>query len=631
MSKSVRFLMCSCGLLLGATSGGTLAGAPEADWRNIRTGKIIPDKTYSDQPYIVQTDDGAWLCAMTTGSGMEGATGQHIITQRSFDQGETWVDRVEVEPPEGPEASYAVLLKVPSGRVYVFYNHNTDNVRSVIADDPPYAGGRCERVDSLGYYVFKYSDDHGRTWSEERFPIPQRNFEIDRHNAYGGELKFFWNVGKPFVHEGAGLVPIHKVGGFGYNFFTSNEGALLRSDNILTETDPRKIRWETLPEGDVGLRTPAGGGPIAAEQSFSVLSDGSIYVVYRSIDGHPVYSYSRDGGRTWGAPAYKRYANGRLMKHPRAANFAWKTSNGKYLYWFHNHGGRSYDDRNPVWLVGGEEVESPAGRVIRWSQPEVLLYDEDTHVRMSYPDLVEENGEFFVTETQKDIARLHRLDRALLEGLWGQFTHDERVLAGLVLEHQASDGSTAPAPELPAFMANDYDRPDHGTKHLGGGFTIELSFDLPALTPGLVLADARASDGRGWVVRTLGRDRIELVMNDGRSEQSWACDPGQIQSGREHHVSIIVDGGPRLIQFVVDGVLNDGGEHRQFGWGRFSPDFRSANGADTITLAGPDMGQISALRIYDRYLTVSEAIGNYRAAMMPLGEGQLRRPSRSGY
>lgn len=189
-----------------------MAGAPEADWRNIRTGKIIPDKTYSDQPYIVQTDDGAWLCAMTTGSGMEGATGQHIITQRSFDQGETWVDRVEVEPPEGPEASYAVLLKVPSGRVYVFYNHNTDNVRSVIADDPPYAGGLCERVDSLGYYVFKYSDDHGRTWSGERFPIPQRNFEIDRHNAYGGELKFFWNVGRPFVHEGAGLVPIHKVG-----------------------------------------------------------------------------------------------------------------------------------------------------------------------------------------------------------------------------------------------------------------------------------------------------------------------------------------------------------------------------------------------------------------------------------
>lgn len=610
-----RFLFSLLGLWFLAPNGGALGAAPLTDWRNIRTGRIIPDKTYSDQPYIVKTDDGAWLCVMTTGSGMEGATGQHIITQRSFDQGRTWVDRTEIEPPDGPEASYAVLLKVPSGRIYVFYNHNSDNVRAVKADDPPYAGGWCERVDSLGYYVFKYSDDHGRTWSADRYPIPQRDFEIDRNNAYGGELKFFWNVGKPFVHEGAGLVPIHKVGGFGYNFFTSNEGALLRSDNILTETDPHQIRWETLPEGDVGLRTPAGGGPIAAEHSFSVLSDGSIYCVYRSIDGHPVFSYSRDGGRTWDAPAYKRYANGRLMKHPRAANFAWKTSNGKYLYWFHNHGGRSYDDRNPVWLAGGEEVDSPAGRIIRWSQPEVLLYDEDTHVRMSYPDLVEEDGDLFVTETQKDIARLHRLDRDLVEGLWGQFTNAERTTDGLVLEHLGEAGRKVAAPELPAFIANDYTRPDHGSRHLGGGFTVELDFNLHVLRQGFVLADARTRHGQGWVVRVGARGSIELVMNDGRSEQSWACDPGHIQVGQDHHLTVIVDGGPRLIQFVVDGVLHDGGEHRQFGWGRFSPDFRSATGADTIRLARPETGRISALRIYDRYLTVSEAIANYRSSL----------------
>ena len=58
------------------------------------------------------------------------------------------------------------------------------------------------------------------------------------------------------------------------------------------------------------------------------------------------------------------------MKHPRAADFAWRCANGKYIYWFHNHGGRfirehhrrtiAYEDRNPVWLVGG--VESSAGR-----------------------------------------------------------------------------------------------------------------------------------------------------------------------------------------------------------------------------------------------------------------------------
>ena len=594
---------------MGLTDTAVSFAAPASDGRNIRTGLVIPDKTYSDQPYVVKTDDGAWLCVMTTGSGMEGSTGQHIISQRSFDQGRTWVNQTDVEPPDGPEASYAVLLKVPSGRVYVFYNHNTDNVRSVIADDPPYADGLCERVDSLGYCVFKYSDDHGRSWSAERYAIPQRDFENDRQNAYGGELKFFWNVGKPFIDEGVGFVPIHKVGGFGYNFFTSNEGALLRSDNILTERDPTAIRWETLPEGDVGLRTPAGGGPIAAEQSFSVLSDGSFYCVYRSVDGHPVYSYSRDKGRTWDAPAYQRYANGRLMKHPRAANFTWKTSNGKYLYWFHNHGGQSFDDRNPVWMVGGEEIDSPAGRIIRWSQPEILLYDEDPYIRMSYPDLVEEEGAFYVTETQKDIARLHRIDGALLAGLWGQFENAELATEGLLVEQRIEDGATVAAPELPAFVANDYDRADHGTMPLGGSFTIEVEFEVKDAEPGQVLVDARRKNGQGWMLRTAKDRSIEWVMNDGRSQMSWASDPGLIDVDRTHHVSVIVDGGPRLILFVVDGVLNDGSEHRQFGWGRFSPDFRSANGADEVALNDP---AVSLLRIYGRYLTVSEAIGNYR-------------------
>ena len=42
------------------------------DWRHISNGREIPTDTYSDQPYIVRTDDGAWLCTVTTGSGHEG-------------------------------------------------------------------------------------------------------------------------------------------------------------------------------------------------------------------------------------------------------------------------------------------------------------------------------------------------------------------------------------------------------------------------------------------------------------------------------------------------------------------------------------------------------------------------------
>ena len=219
-----------------------------------------------------------------------------MITQRSVDQGKTWQDMAHVEPADGPEASYAVMLKAPSGRIYIFYNHNTDNLRKVKADNPPYKDGWCARVDSQGYFDFKYSDDHGKTWSAKRYPIPVREFEIDRNNPYQGEVRYFWNVGKPFILNGRGYVSLHKVGGLGVGFFTSSEGVLLMSDNILTETDPEKIQWQTLPDGDIGLRTPPGGGSVSEEQSYSLLSDGSIYCVYRTIDGHPVGVIAGTGG-----------------------------------------------------------------------------------------------------------------------------------------------------------------------------------------------------------------------------------------------------------------------------------------------------------------------------------------------
>jgi hypothetical protein len=588
-----------------------------ADARHIAAGREIPSEGYADQPYIVKTNDGAWLSVITTGEGREGQSGQHVISMRSTDQGRTWAKPVDVEPASGPEASYAVLLKVPSGRVYVFYNHNTDNVRRAIADKPAYSDGYVTRVDSLGHFVFKYSDDHGRSWSARRYSIPMRDFEIDRNNPYGGKLKFFWNVGKAFIHRGAGYVPVHKVGGFGEGFFTSSEGALLRSANVLTERDPVKIVWETLPEGDRGIRAPAAGGPIAEEQSFSELSDGSLFCVFRTIDGHPAFTYSRDGGRTWEPSQYMRYADGRLMKHPRAANFAWRCENGKYLYWFHNHGGRfirehprrrsiAYEERNPVWMVGGVEVDSPRGRVIQWSQPEIALYDDDPIIRMSYPDLVEDGGKYFVTETQKAIGRVHELNREMLDGLWAQFDARGVVREGLLLE--ASGGTPAPAPAFPAFVRRS-NRLDHATEDLRAGAAFELWHKLESTEPGQVLVSNRTADGRGFRIQTAPGGALEIVLSDGRTESRWPSDPGTLAAGRLQHSVVVVDGGPKIISFIVDGQLHDGGEARQFGWGRYNPNLKSLEGAPQIEVDRAVM----RLRIYGRILRTSEAIAAWRA------------------
>ena len=607
----------------------TVGQAQDSDWRNIRNGRIIPDEAYSDQPYIVKTEDGAWLCTMTTGAGHEGVSGQHIITQRSLDQGKTWIDKRDVEPADGPEASYAVLLKAPSGRVFVFYNHNTDNVRSLKGDDPPYKDGVVKRVDSQGYFVFKYSDDHGKSWSAQRYTIPVREFEIDRENVYEGKIRFFWNVGRAFAYDESAYVPLIKVGGFGEGFFTSNEGVLLQSENLLQVDDPSQAQWITLPDGDIGLRTPpVGGGPIAGEQSFSVLSDGSFYCVYRTIDGHPVYTYSRDRGHTWDTPQYLRYANGRLVKHPRAANFAWKCENGKYLYWCHNHGGKfirehperrsiAYTNRNPAWIMGGIETDGPQGKIIQWTQPEILLYDDDPIIRMSYPDLVEDQGNYYISETQKDIARVHKIDDTLLTQLWNQFDNQQQTQEGLVVNWKNTSRElpqSVSAPTLPDFYQRDPHRADHGGMHLRNGFTIDMAFTLNELTEGQVLLDARDPTGKGWVVDVTDHQTLAITLSDGRVQSVWDCDQGELTASQNHYVSIIVDGGPKIIAFVVDGILNDGGETRQFGWGRFNPYLQSVAGASDLRIGTAIKGSIQKVNVYDRALKVSEVIGNYHAA-----------------
>jgi len=78
-------------------------------------------------------------------------------------------------------------------------------------------------------------------------------------------------------------------------------------------------------------------------------------------------------------------------------------------------------------------------------------------------------------------------------------------------------------------------------------------------------------------------------------------------------VAVIVDGGPNIITWIIDGVLNDGGAVREFGWGRFNPKMEDINGTPTAKVAPALFGELRKLRVYDRYLRTSEVIGNFHA------------------
>lgn len=586
-------------------------GGPVEDSRWVDAGYPLPSRLYADQPYLVGTNDGGWLCVLTTGSKEEGESGQHVLAIRSEDCGKTWSAPVELEPATGPEASWAVALVAPSGRVFAFYVYNGDNLRELPADDPPFVGGQTTRMDSHGHYVFRWSDDDGRTWSDRRVVIPVREFAIDRNNPTQGKVRLFWNVGRPIISQGEVFLPLHKVGGFGRGWFTSSEGAFVRSTDLLNSDDPAQATWETLPEGEIGLGSPANGGPIAEEHCLLELSDGSFCCVYRSIDGHPVGGYSRTRGRTWEPPAYLEYQDGRQIKHPRAACFAWKLRGGSYVLWFHNHGGRAiaehpnrrecaYDDRNPVWMSRGTEVQTPHGLKLVWENPEIALYDDDPNVRMSYPDLREEGGTIYFTETQKAMARVHHLSaplaRALRDGVAG---FDARSIR---MEAIHDSPVAAKLPALPGLVARSLILP-YGSDSRRTGFAIEFSFVTPASGGPATLVHAWHASCGGIVIEWLSGRVIRATLSDGRSEWAWSSDVFARTGDLEHHVVINVDGGPRILTFFLDGVLGDGGEARQFGWGRFSPYFRGLPAGIPMQT---DTGCLTTLRFYPRVLLAAE-------------------------
>lgn len=588
------------------------------DWRDIRNAiSNIPDEGYCDQPYAVVNEAGEWVVVMTTGPGEEGDRGQHVVSTISKDQGKTWSPLVDVEPSDGPEASWATPLIIPSGRIYVFYTYNHKNMRTVLNSE----GEPIERVDTLGKMMMKYSDDGGYTWSENRYEVPIRNFEIDRNNIYEGDIQFWWSVALPIIHKGEVYLPLSKVGNFGEGFMESGSGAIVHSPNILSETDPENIEWETLPDGDQGILPPE--GDVGDEHNIVSMNEGSLYCVFRTNRGHNAHAYSRDDGHSWTETEWVTYSpGGQVMKQPRALNKIKKFKNNKYALFFHNNGARHYSsqplgNRNPTWLAGGIEKDG----YIYWSQPEIFFYDMDYGKGISYPDWIEDNGEYYFTETQKTIARIHKVPVEFMEMLWNQVEEKEVGISneGLALDlgrDVCQPGELFNMPDLGKMSTRD----DIGAND---GFSLELSLTTGSIGEEQVILDTRNREttgygavakfkGNGIVIKIHELGGLEVLLDDGRTPLVWKTGKGSLQQNSNHHIVVTVDGYAKLLTFVINGVLWDGG-NRPFGYARFNPYMYDFNGETRVAFSDKFKGEINNFKVYQRPLYTSEAIGNYRA------------------
>lgn len=567
-------------------------------WRNIESGKVIPTEKngYCDQPSIVVARDGSWVCTVTTSKGTEGCSDQHVTILRSNDQGDSWTEPVRLEPEENGrywESSYSKLLMAPDGRIFCFYCYNAEQI--------DISGGPISRYDMGGNFCLRFSDDHGKTWSQ-RIAIPVRDMAIDHWKPLvhqGHELRLFWNVAKPFIRDGLVFVSLSKISNLD-GFMAHTEGVLLCSDTLLA--DPFHARWTTLPDGDIGIRGIAGGGTVAEEHSMVCLSDGAIFDTFRTVDGYAGLAVSRDGGHHFAPSCWLADADGRLIKNSRAANFLWPVAPGKYLYWYQNCSYQGYYTRNPAWLCAAIEQDSAEGKTLIWSQPEILLYHESSSVGFSYPDLVIDQGRYFVTETNKITARVHEIPASLIDLLFSQLTIDQLERQGLVLQ---TGDRFFNLPKVSPLIRQDIHAGNNAQLTTGAGYTFDLWLDCPKDE---VLLDL--PDTAGCRIKAVARPdgAVQVSIYDLRECSLIESRPGLLNKERQH-VCIVLDGASRVVTFIANGRLDDGGPDRVFGWGVLSRSVTGLKGECRGSL-GPAVRQF---RFYERALTTTECIGNYRA------------------
>ena len=157
-----------------------------------------------------------------------------------------------------------------------------------------------------------------------------------------------------------------------------------------------------------------------------------------------------------------------------------------------------YCARTVYWLSAGRVVRNASSApTIKWSQPEIVLYARDQtpadpnlfvsaackelstfsicrgafrlsnlgSVTFADPDIIQQAGDIFIAETDKQVMRTHHVERTLVEGLLRQNTISEVVRdSSLVLERNASGSFAVP----PALWAD----PIAGSN---ASFTIELT------------------------------------------------------------------------------------------------------------------------------------------------------------
>ncbi len=369
--------------------------------------------------------DGTWFTTWSQGS-FEHAMDECLVCAVSSDMGRTWSKpRPVLKSTPEERLAYGAPFVVPStGRIYVFQFAGWQ------------LGGSFKTPEyDCGNLFFVYSDDNGESWSERRkIELPDKDISI-----YLGRFHGWVNHPPQIMPSGDVILPLSMFPNFlprrGRAWMAlPAEVSVVKCENILSESDPSKLRFSLLPEGPRGIRADVRRNwdnpslkrlleqfdtePYEAAYNFQEmttvpLSDGRWLGVGRTFLGSPGFTVSEDNGRTWSPVEQLRYSpDGEPVKHPMTMCPIAKTSDGRVVLLFTNNdgsmrGARHVWDgngrtRNPQWICVGREIpgERRNGGML-FGKPMILAEVDDSgeanlKTGVSMPQFFERDGRFFV-------------------------------------------------------------------------------------------------------------------------------------------------------------------------------------------------------------------------------------------
>jgi len=268
--------------------------------------------------------DGS-LMVLWTQSTFEGQPNQRIVFAQSKDEGKTWTEPKvvagPVPPASGDMASWGFPLVSKSGRIYAIYSRHI-GIDDIFKHTTGLMGG-------------KYSDDCGKTWSDEQIMAMRRsaldnpdtkfpaNWIVWQKPTRVSKGKYFCGMTR-WVSPAVSHPPI-------VNHWTAHESVVefLRFENIDDCPEPKDIEISWFARDDDALRVLFPGSDevsVVQEPSIVKLPDGRLHTSMRTRQGSIYYSLSADEGETWAGPKPLLFKDGGAIFH-RNWPYAWAVCN----------------------------------------------------------------------------------------------------------------------------------------------------------------------------------------------------------------------------------------------------------------------------------------------------------------